>query len=163
MGSHLADLIVTVLGEPEKITTFYRPTMKDGVEVEDNNLSVLEYARALARIFVSSAEVNGCGRRQFVVAGSRGTVSILPMENPCVMTYSDLEIAKKSYIDSKEIIDFGDYPDPRNARYDGMLKAFHSYVLGEKKNPYTYEHEYLVQKVIDRMVDGVRIRGKNID
>ena len=35
-----------------------------------------EYEKALARVFVSSVEVNGWGRRQFVVSGSKGTIDI---------------------------------------------------------------------------------------
>ena len=162
LGSHLVDLIVYLLGEPDKVTSFLEHTGKDGVDVEDNNLSVLEYDKALARIFVSSVEVNGCGRRQFVVAGSEGTVSILPMENPCRVTYSDRSIARKAYRDCHADIDFGNYPDPRDDRYDGMLKAFYDYVTGKAENPFTYEHEYKMQKVLDQMVGGVIMRGNTI-
>ena len=36
-------------------------------------------------------------------------------------------------------------------------------VKGKKENPFTYEHEYAVQEVIDEIVGGVRFYGKNID
>ena len=48
-------------------------------------------------------------------------------------------------------------------RYDEMMRDFHAYVTGEKQNPFTYEHDYLVQKVLDEIVGGVRINGKDID
>ena len=108
LGSHLVDLIVYMLGEPKKITSFLKHTGFDGVDFEDNNLAVMEYEKALARIYVSSVEVNGFGRRQLMVSGSKGTVNIYPMERPITMTYSDTSIADKTYEDRKLIIPFED-------------------------------------------------------
>ena len=47
--------------------------------------------------------------------------------------------------------------------YDEMIKDFYSYIAGEKENPFTYEHEYNVQSVLDEVVGGVKFYGKNID
>jgi len=161
LGSHLVDLIVYIMGEPKRITTYLQHSGRDGVEVEDNNLAVLEYDRALVRIFVSSVEINGWGRRQFVVSGHDGTVNIMPMERECHMTYSDPDIAKRAGRDMKIDVDVQDLPP--EVRYDGMMRDFYDYVKGTKENPFTYEHDYLVQKVLDEIVGGVRIHGKNID
>ena len=161
LGSHLVDLIVYVLGEPKKITTFMKHTGLDGVDFEDNNLAVLEYDKALARIYVSSVEVNGWGRRQLMVSGSKGTVNIVPLEEKCTMTYSDLDIATKTYADMKVNVDVADVPG--SCRYDDMMRDFYDYVTGEKKNPFTYEHDHLVQKVLSEIVGGIRFNGNNID
>ena len=161
LGSHLVDLIVFLMGEPQRITPFLRCSGFDGVEVEDNNLAVLEYENAIVRIFVSSIEVNGWGRRQFVVAGKNGTVNIMPMERDCHMTYSDTSIATRGGIDMKEIVDIP--PVSADTRYDEMMQDFYAYVLGEKENPYTYQHDYLVQKVLSEIIGGVKVRGTNID
>lgn len=161
LGSHLVDLIVYMLGKPEKISSFLKQTGLDGVEVEDNNLAVLEYKKALARIFVSSVEVNGWERRQFYVSGSKGTVSIAPIENPTKMTFSNLEIAKNPYEALNENVAVEEVP--MDCRYDSMMQDFYDYVTGKKENPFTYEHEYAVQEVIDKIVGGVKCRGKNID
>ena len=161
LGSHLVDLIVYIMGKPEKITTFLKHTCLDGIDFEDNNLAVLEYDKALCRIFVSSVEVNGWGRRQFVVSGSRGTVNIVPMENTCVMTYSDTSIATESYADMKQYVDVEDLPG--KCRYDGMINDFYEYIMGTKENPFTYEHDALVQQVLSEIVGGIRFNGKNID
>lgn len=160
-GSHLVDLIVYLLGEPKKISSFVSRTGLDGVDLEDNNLAILEYDKAMARIFVSSVEVNGFGRRQFMVGGSRGTVNICPLERPITMTWSDLSIADKTYEDRKITLPFEDHT--AGGRYDEMMQDFHAYILGEKKNPFTYEHDYLVQKVLDEIVGGVGFNSKNID
>ena len=152
LGSHLVDLIVYLLGEPQNVVSFLKHTMLDGVDVADNNLSVLEYEKALARIFVSSVEVNGWGRRQFVVTGSKGTINIVPIENPTTMTYSDLSITNQPYEHVKVDVEVEDVP--KNARYDSMVTDFYDYIMGNKENPYTYEHDYTVQKVLTQMVAG---------
>ena len=161
LGSHLVDLIVYMLGEPKNVTSFLKKTQRDGVDVEDNNFAVFEYGNALARIFVSSVEVNGFGRRQLVVSGSKGTVNICPLERPITLTFSNTEIADKTYEDCKITIPFDD--NTADGRYDEMMKDFYAYILGEKQNPYTYEHDYLVQRVIDKMVGGVHFNGNKID
>ena len=161
LGSHLVDLIVYIMGEPKKITTFLKRSGLDGIELDDNNLSVLEYEKALARVFVSSVEVNGFGRRQFVVTGSKGTANICPLERPVTMTWSDTSIADATYEDRKQILNFAD--NTADGRYDEMIQDFYANIKGEKENPFTYEHDYLVQKVLDEIVGGVRFFGRNID
>lgn len=161
LGSHLIDLVVYLLGEPEKITSFLKHTKLDGIDFPDNNLAVLEYEKALARVFVSSVEVNGFGRRQFVVSGSRGTVNICPLERPITMTYSDTSIADATYEDRKISFEFED--NTAHGRYDEMMKDFYAYIKGTKENPFTYEHDYTVQKVLDEVIGGVKFFGKNID
>ena len=150
LGSHLVDLIVYLLGEPKKVTSFLKHTGLDGVDFADNNLSVLEYDKALARVFVSSVEVNGWGRRQFMVSGSKGTANIVPLENPTTMTWSDLSIAGHPYTHLKEDVQITDVPP--DCRYDSMALDFYDYVMGTKENPFTYQHDYTVQKVILEMI-----------
>lgn len=160
LGSHLVDLIVYMLGEPKKVVSFLKHTGLDSVDLEDNNLAVLEYDKALARIFVSSVEVNGYGRRQLVVAGSKGTINICPMESPTTMTYADTAMQGATYADVKNTITG---MSPVGSRYHEMMQDFYAYIVGEKQNPFTYEHDYTVQKVLDEIVGGVRINSKNID
>lgn len=160
LGSHLVDLIVYLLGEPEKVTSFLKHTQLDGVDLEDNNLAVLEYKNALAHIYVSSVEVNGWGRRQLVVSGSKGTVSILPLEKTCTMTYADLAHCPNAYEDMKTNIAVSDVPT--DCRYDHMVHDFYDYIAGTKTNPFSYAHEYAVQKVLSAVVGGVKIKSTNL-
>ena len=159
LGSHMVDLIVYMLGKPDRVHSFLKHTGLDGVDFEDNNLAVLEYEKALARIYISSVEVNGYGRRQLVVSGSKGTVQIQPLENPCRMWISDTEIADYTYAERKEDIPIVE--DAVNARYDLMMQDFYSYIVGEKQNPFTYAHDYAVQEVLSEIVGGVRFNGKD--
>lgn len=158
LGSHMVDLIVYLLGEPKSVVSFLKHTKLDDVDFEDNNLAVLEYDKALARIYISSVEVNGFGRRQFVVSGSEGTIDIKPIERPCYLSYSYKDTAK-TYSDCKEMEKIEE--DSENGRYDEMMQDFYAYIVGEKKNPFTYEHDYTVQKVLSEIVGGVGFRGRN--
>ena len=149
-GCHLVDLIVYMLGEPKRVSSYLTSSMKEGVSVADTNLAVLEYDRALARVFVSSVEVNGWGRRQIVVSGERGTLSILPIENECKMTFALADSPIGPYEDIKETIDIKDIP--KDSRYDDMMRDFYDYVNNNKQNPYTYDHDLLVAKIMDEIV-----------
>ena len=160
LGCHLIDLIVYIMGKPKKTTAFLKNTKLDGIDFNDNNLAVMEYERALARVFVSSVEVNGFGRRQFMVSGSKGTVNICPLERPITMTFSDRKIADTTYEDRKIFIPFKD--NTASGRYDEMIKDFHAYIVGKTENPFSYEHEYAVQEVLSEIVGGVKFYGKNI-
>lgn len=151
-GSHLVDIVVSLLGEPDAVASFFRCTDTDGISFPDNTLAVLGYGAALARIYVSSVEVNGWGRRQLTVAGDKATVSILPLENVTAMTYSDLAIATDAYREMKENIAVPDIP--QDCRYDVMMRGFYDYITGRTENPYTYEHEYAVQKTLLRIING---------
>lgn len=150
-GCHLLDLVVYLLGEPQRVMSFLKHSGKDGIEATDNDLAVLEYEHALARVFVSSVELNGYARRQLVVSGSKGTVNICPLENPITMAWTDAESAKP-FSDQKVILPFEDNTD--GGRYDEMMKDFYDYIKGIKANPFTYEHEYAVQKVLLEIVGG---------
>ena len=150
LGSHLVDLVVYLMGKPQKVTSFMKETGLDNIHFPDNNLAVLEYEKALARIFVSSVEVNGFGRRQFMVSGSKGTVNICPLERPITFSYSDTTIADATYEDRKILLPFED--NTAKGRYDEMMKDFYAYIKGTKENPFTYEHEYAVQQVLHGVI-----------
>lgn len=151
-GSHLLDLVIRILGRPEKVHSFFKRTEKDGLDLPDHSLAVLEYPKALARIYTSAVEVNGYGRRQLVVSGSKGTISILPLERPCKMTYSDLEIATHHHEDLKIETDVADLP--KECRYDEEMRCFHDYVTCAQQNPWSYDHNYLVQEILFQIVGG---------
>ena len=149
-GSHLIDLVVSILGKPEKVYPFIKQTGFEGVYSDDNNFAVLEYDKAIAKITNLSVEVNGWGMRRFAVMGSKGTVEIKPIELNVEMTKSTTDIASNAYQDMKEKVDIKDVPTL--SRYDEMMKDFYKSVIGEKENPYSYEHELAVQKTLCRVV-----------
>ena len=163
LGCHLVDLILYILGEPKRITKFFKHTMLDGIDFPDNNLVVMEYEKAIARVFVSSVEVNGWGRRQFFVSGSKGSIDIRPIENKIQVTYSDLEIADTPYADRKILLEIQDIsPD---CRYDDMVREFYEYIIGKKVNPFSFEHELKLKEIVDEICleNDINNRRKNYE
>ena len=153
MGSHMVDLTVRLLGEPAAITSFMGRTRTDGIDLPDNTLAVLQYdGGVLARIFASSVEVNGWGRRRFAVSGEKGTIEICPMENSIGMTYSDTAVAPDAYRDMKQTVDIRDVS--LEHRYDAMLREFYGIVTGRTENPYSYAHDYAVHRTLFRILYG---------
>jgi len=54
-------------------------------------------------------------------------------------------------------------PCAPDCRYDAMLLAFHDYIVGKQENPFNYDHEYAVQKVLWDAVGGVQILGTQLE
>jgi len=149
-GCHLIDLVIQILGEPKNVHSFIKQTGYDGVYSDDNCFAILEYDKAIAKITNLSVEVNGWGMRRFAVMGSKGTVEIKPIENNVEMTVSTIDYAKYPYEDMKKTVDVQDVPQP--SRYDDMIKDFYKSITGEIENPFSYEHEYMVQKTLCKIV-----------
>lgn len=148
-GSHLIDLIVSILGEPENVIPFIKQTGHEGVYSDDNCFAVLEYKKAIARVTTLSVEVNGWGMRRFAVMGSKGTVEIKPIELDVCMNVSTIDKATSHYSDIKEKVNVEDVS--QNVRYDDMVKDLYMYITGNKENQYTYEHELKVQRTLYRV------------
>ena len=49
----------------------------------------------------------------------------------------------------KEKIDVADIP--KDSRYDTMVQDFAAYIKGELENPFTYDHEIAVHKVLTQV------------
>lgn len=152
-GCHLIDLIVLLQGEPERIIPFFHQSGKNGVACFDNNAAVLEYPQGPSFVRVSSTEVNGYGRRQFVVCGTKMTVEIKPFEYPTVMTVSRAG-TDNIYADHRETVEL----PPITGRYDEEMLDFARIVAGEKENPFSYDHELRIHRATLRAC-GVSISG----
>ena len=59
LGCHILDLVIGVLGRPERVTAFAQHVSADDDTLLDNMLAVLTYPRALATIKSSALEVEG--------------------------------------------------------------------------------------------------------
>ncbi len=160
-GSHLIDLIILLLGTPDEVSSSIASSGINGISSPDITSAILKYGNALARVFVSSVESNGWGRRCFSVAGSEGTVEIRPLEVPVRMTFAKKGDGNEYFDDYAKPVETTSLPD--SERYNEMIQDFYAYIMGTKQNPFTYEHEYLVQKVLSEIVGGVGFNGKNID
>ncbi|MDF3129114.1 Gfo/Idh/MocA family oxidoreductase [Kiritimatiellaeota bacterium B1221] len=148
-AGYLVDIVIQLLGRPEKITPFLKQTRKDGLF--DNGLAVLEYPIASATIRVSVAEVDGMKHRRLIICGTKGSIEICPLEMPAEQYDSHPLSARLTlkedvpgYKAGTHQVDCG----PLGDRYTGQLTEFAQIIRKEKPNPFDYDHEYLVQEVL---------------
>jgi len=147
---HLIDLVVGLLGKPDRIVPFMRQTRSDAGEMCDNGLIVFEYPQTTATIRTSSLEVEGFKRRQLVVCGDEGTIDIRPLEIYQIRPPQPLKLqlalskARDSFKKGYQEVTFPSVP----ARYDDQLIELAQIIRGERENPYPLEHELIVQECL---------------
>ena len=146
---HMLDLVVGLLGKPDRVVPFQRQTRSDAGEMCDNGLTVLEYPQATATIRTASLEVEGFKRRQLVVCGDQGTIDFKPLEKrfggkePLELQLA-LAKARDGYKKGYQTVNF---PHPAD-RYAGQLIELARIIRGEIENPYPLEHELIVQQCL---------------
>jgi len=150
---HLIDLIVTMLGEPQRVTPFMRQTYPERKAV-DSGVAVLEYPGTLVTVRSAALEVEGEKRRHLVISGDKGTIEIRPLEEPATVLKLTLKEERKPYKKGTQTVDF----PKMGGRYDDQLIEFARVVRGEIPNPYSLEHERLVQKCV-LLASGVALDG----
>ena len=147
-GSHLIDLVVTMLGRPENVVSFQKATRDDGLN--DNGLPVLEYSRATATIRAAIVEADGMMHRRLIVCGTKGTAEICPLEYPGRYHLDPLHVRLTLREDSPEyaagthIVDVGTMTD----RYDDQLIELARVINGDAISQYSYDHDLVVQEVL---------------
>ncbi len=141
LGCHIIDLMIGVLKAPTKVTAFKQHASKIEDDLVDNMLAVLEYPKAIASVKSSAMEVEGFGRRHFVVCGTGGTLHIQPLDAPNV----ELTLNKNQgkFKRGKQTIKLGSYP-----RYVGDAADLAKIIRGEKESDFPVEHEYQVLKTV---------------
>ena len=148
-AGYLIDIILQMLGEPDKVTSFLKKTRND--TLIDNGLAVLEYPRATATARVSVAEIDGFNHRRLIICGTEGSAELCPIEPGPQQYYTqDLTVRltlKKDcgpYKAGTHTVNCGTL----NGRYDRQLIEFAKIVRKEISNPYPIEHEYLLHKTL---------------
>jgi len=141
LGCHLIDLVVGVLGAPDKVHAFPRHSASDADTLQDNMLAVLEYPGATATVRSSVNEIEGFARRQFTLCGSEGTFHIQPLDNPSVN--AALSQSRGEYHKGYQKVTY-----PRFSRYVADAAELARIVRHEKDPEYSYDHDYAVQKTI---------------
>ncbi|MDR0336447.1 MAG: Gfo/Idh/MocA family oxidoreductase [Planctomycetaceae bacterium] len=144
---HLIDLVVTLLGEPEKIHPFPRCTRNDGLV--DNMVTVFEYPNGcIATLRTSVTEVEGFQRRHLTVCGDKGTIIIQPLETAGNISNGVLRLALNEDRNGfKKGYQTVPMPTAKN-RYEDQWSEFAQILRGEIVNPYSYEHDFIVQKCL---------------
>ena len=79
LGCHVIDLVVAVLGKPDRVESVLRHSLENADDtLADNTLAILHYPRAIATIRASALEVEGFSRRHLTVCGTQGTSTSSP-------------------------------------------------------------------------------------
>lgn len=140
LGCHVIDLVIGVLGQPQKVTPFAQQIVKDDGLV-DNMLAVFSYPQALASVKSSALEVEGFARRHLVVCGTEGTFHIQPLDNPAAKVA--LSKPRGNYRQGVQELTF-----PKYARYVGDAADMAKIIRGEKPSDFSYEHDLIVQTAV---------------
>ena len=141
LGCHIIDLVIGVLGKPDKVTPYPRQSSPLGDKLVDNMLAVFEYPKATATVRSSAVEVDGFARRHFVVCGTGGTFHIQPLDRPAAKVA--LSQARGDYRKGYQDISF-----PKYTRYVDDAKDMAAIIRGEKENDFGYEHDLTVQQCV---------------
>ncbi len=144
---HLIDMVVSLMGKPDKIHPYLKKTRKD--DVIDNSLTVFEYPNGgIATMRTCINEVDGFQHRHLTVRGSKGKIKIQPLEVHGNMSggtlYLTLTEAIGDFKKGEQIVEMPPFKD----RYEDQWIEFANIINGKMNNPYTYEHEYIVQECL---------------
>ncbi len=151
LGCHLIDLVYRIQGEPEEVLPLSTSVGSDGVTSEDYGFAVLKYKNGVSFVKTCAAEYNGFERRQLVICGTKGTLELRPLEryDPDGQVtygyYTNSENEKNPWGDSSEKWRSRPYD-----RYDGMMSDFAAMVRGEHENPYDYDYEMRLFRLVMR-------------
>lgn len=154
LGCHLIDLIYQLQGMPDTVVPMNISTGYDGVTAQDYGMALFKYPNGISFAKTCSAEPGGFGRRQLVVCGTKGTIEIKPLE-----AYASMEERPEPFLDMyTEMVescknqpwqDFGKHTKAAlYNRYDSMMENYAQMACGEKENPYTYDYELNLYKLL---------------
>ncbi|RLS42525.1 MAG: gfo/Idh/MocA family oxidoreductase [Planctomycetota bacterium] len=141
LGCHLIDLVVKLLGVPEKVTPFPRHSASVPDGLLDNMLAVFEYPRATASVRTSVIEIEGGERRHLTVCGTEGTFHIQPLDNPSVKV--SLSQPRGKYVKGTQHVEL-----PKYARYVADARDMAGIIRGDKKSDYSPGHDLAVQTAV---------------
>jgi predicted dehydrogenase len=141
LGCHVIDLVIGVLGKPDKIHAFPRHSGKQTDGLLDNMLAVFEYPKTTATVKTSAEEVDGGSRRHFVVCGTSGTFHIQPLDSPAIRLTLDRD--RGNYKRGTH-----DIALPKFTRYVADAADMARILRGEKEADFSYSHDFTVQQSV---------------
>jgi predicted dehydrogenase len=143
LGCHVIDLVVGLLGRPQRVVPFTRHVAESDDRLVDNMLAVLEYRQATATVRSTALEVEGFARRHLTVCGTEGTFHIQPLDDPA---------ARVAFASPHGEYRAG-YQDVRFAKFERYVAdaaEMAAVLRGEKEAQFTHEHDLAVQETVLR-------------
>lgn len=151
LGCHLIDLVYSICGMPQEVIPLSMPIGTDGVTADDFGMAVFKYKNGVSFVKSTAVEIGGFERRQLVVCGTKGTVELKPLElrgGKCDGAIVPQTTGVRETFDENWHAKGEYHQTAVHGRYDAMFREFAAYVSGEKKNPYNYEYERELHKLI---------------
>jgi predicted dehydrogenase len=147
LGCHLIDFVVAAMGAPQRVVPFLQSTADVSDSIQNNCTAILEYPHACVVLRACSRMGGGTACRRMRIAGTNGWIELYPLE--CFAPQSQsltlcLATPRGEYDAGKHVIEFS----VRHDRYREQMLELAGMVRGEVENPYSYEHDYLVQQVV---------------
>ena len=142
---HVMDIVVFMLGRPDKITSFLRnDSSSSAPEFRDNTATVFEYPKAMAILECAAVEVSPFPARRIEIYGTRGSVLFQPFE-PETSLRLCLDENRDGFVEGWQEVALEFRP-----RYVASLAALVADIRGEKKPDRSLDHELLVQETVLR-------------
>lgn len=151
LGCHLIDLVYSICGMPSEIIPLSTSTGMDAVHAKDFGMAVFRYKNGVSFVKSTAVEIGGFERRQLVVCGTKGTVELKPLE---WLAPDCNNILQPQTTGVRKTYDTNWYKKgefnitPVYGRYDAMFRAFGEYINKKADNPYNYEYERQLHKLI---------------
>lgn len=140
-GAHLIDIMVRLLGRPDKVTPVLRRDGQFADDMKDNTVAILEWGRTLGIVMSSTLQPNANVHRFVEIMGSNGTAVVRPIE-PATLVM-DLVKAAGPYAAGMHPV-----PVPSYTRFVDDFEEFAGAIRGERKMPVTFDQEVAVQETI---------------
>ena len=151
LGCHMVDLVYSIMGEPEEIIPLSCTSGLDGTTAKDFGMAVFKYKNGVSFAKSTAVEIGGFERRQLVVVGTKGTVELCPFEwlsNGLKDVFSpQITVVREAFSGNWHLKGERHF-SPEHGRYDAMFRAIADYVGGVKSNPYAYEYERKLHKIL---------------
>jgi len=141
LGCHLIDLLVGIMGKPDKVTPYNHHSSQADDQLMDNMLAVCSYPRATATIRSTALEIEGGERRHLTVCGTKGTVHIQPLDDPRAQLALSEPRGKNR--EGYQEITFDKYE-----RYVADLADMAAIIRGEKKADFDSAHDLAAQETL---------------
>ena len=146
LGCHLVDLIYSIQGKPQEIIPLSCSTGVNGINTYDYGMAAFKYERGISFAKTNDTQRGGVAKRHITVTGTKATVDICPLEMDAP---GNLQFAEKTEYTKENWCERGVKSQSELFdRYDAMMAGFASYVRGEKKNPWSYEYELELYKLV---------------
>jgi predicted dehydrogenase len=143
LACHVIDAVVTLLGRPDRVTSFSRSDDDEFPWYRDNTTAIFEYTKAMATVESAALEVSSGASRRLEVYGTRGSAILEPLEPPSLRLCLDDE--RDGYAKGWQNV-----PVENRPRYVESLRAFVADIRVEKEPDRSLDEEFTVQETVLR-------------